>query len=110
MFKAKNERLSRDDPRRVVSCHGVRQLCRYCANHSLTMADSPILSAQQSNPLQGGPSFSLMNRCYRALWSATWLLLAVWTPSFLFGWRCFLLRLFGAQLARTARVYGSARV
>jgi putative colanic acid biosynthesis acetyltransferase WcaF len=47
---------------------------------------------------------------FRALWNSVWLLLAAWTPPQLYGWRRFLLNLFGAKLARGARVYGSARI
>jgi putative colanic acid biosynthesis acetyltransferase WcaF len=60
--------------------------------------------------MTGGPSFSLSHRLLRAVWSVTWLLLASWTPPPLHGWRRLLLRLFGARIAATARVYGSARV
>lgn len=58
----------------------------------------------------GGPSFSLGNRLFRALWNMVWLVLAAWTPPPLHGWRRFLLRLFGAKIASTARIYGSARI
>lgn len=66
------------------------------------------LSAAKS--LEGGPSFPLRHRLFRGVWTLTWLLLASWTPPPLYGWRRLLLRLFGARLAGTARVYGSARV
>jgi len=46
----------------------------------------------------------------RALWVVTWGLLAAWTPPVLHGWRRWLLRLFGAAIAPTARIYGSVRV
>jgi len=54
--------------------------------------------------------FSLRNRLFRAFWSLTWFLLAAWTPPPLNRWRCFLLRRFGARIAPTAFVYGSARI
>ncbi|QAU48743.1 putative colanic acid biosynthesis acetyltransferase [Bradyrhizobium guangzhouense] len=69
-----------------------------------------ILEASVSNPLTGGPSFSLRNRLIRLLWNATWLLLASWTPPFMHSWRRFLLRLFGARVAATSGIYGSARI
>jgi putative colanic acid biosynthesis acetyltransferase WcaF len=69
-----------------------------------------ILDARKTNPWQGGASFTVRNRLYRTLWSVTWKLLASWTPPPLHGWRCFLLRLFGARVARTAHVYGGARI
>jgi len=69
-----------------------------------------ILDAKVSNSVVGKPSFSLRHRALRGAWNITWLLLAAWTPPPLHGWRRFLLRLFGAKIAPTARVYGSARI
>jgi putative colanic acid biosynthesis acetyltransferase WcaF len=71
---------------------------------------SDPLDSRQSNSVLGHPSFSLSNRLLRAMWSITWLLLASWTPPPLHPWRRFLLRLFGAQIASTARIYGSSRI
>ena len=59
---------------------------------------------------EGGPSFAWRNRLYRAAWSVAWLLLARWTPPPLRAWRRWLLRLFGAQVASTANIYGSVRI
>jgi putative colanic acid biosynthesis acetyltransferase WcaF len=70
----------------------------------------PILDATRSDPRAGGPSFSLRNRLLRAVWMLTWLLLASWTPRQLHPWRRFLLRAFGARMAGSADVRGSARV
>ena len=53
---------------------------------------------------------SSANKFVRALWGVTWLLLFRPTPRPLHGWRCFLLRCFGAQIGRGVRVYQSARV
>jgi putative colanic acid biosynthesis acetyltransferase WcaF len=69
-----------------------------------------ILDARAHRPTEGGPSFSLGHRIYRFFWSATWLLLAAWTPVPLHGWRRLLLRSFGARIDRTANVYPSARI
>jgi putative colanic acid biosynthesis acetyltransferase WcaF len=69
-----------------------------------------ILDAQKSRPIEGGPSFGLGHRLYRAVWAALWLLLAAWTPAPLHRWRVLLLRLFGADIAWTAHVYASARI
>jgi putative colanic acid biosynthesis acetyltransferase WcaF len=69
-----------------------------------------VLDAKISNPLEGGPSFSLKHRLLRLTWNATWVLLASWTPPFMRPWRRFLLRLFGAKIAWTAGIYGSARI
>ncbi len=47
----------------------------------------------------------------RFLWSITWALFASWLPrSVGKGWKNFLLRLFGARIAKTAHVYSSAKV
>ncbi len=59
---------------------------------------------------EGAATFSLANRLYRALWSASWLALAAWTPPPLRGWRRLVLNAFGAKLAKGANVYGSARI
>jgi putative colanic acid biosynthesis acetyltransferase WcaF len=58
----------------------------------------------------GGPSFPLANRVFRVLWGAAWLVLASWTPRPLHKWRVLLLRLFGADVSWSARVYPSARI
>jgi putative colanic acid biosynthesis acetyltransferase WcaF len=68
------------------------------------------LSTARSNPLQGGPSFSFSNRLFRAVWSVVWFVFASWTPPLLHSWRRFLLRRFGAKIAESALVYGSARI
>jgi putative colanic acid biosynthesis acetyltransferase WcaF len=72
--------------------------------------NSTPLDAAASSSVFGQPSFSLANRAVRAVWSLTWLLLASWTPPPLHAWRRLLLRAFGARIAPTARVYGSARI
>ncbi len=69
-----------------------------------------ILDAAQSGSREGGPSFRVRHRVLRVAWGITWALLAAWTPAPLYRWRAFLLRLFGARLARNARVHGSARI
>ncbi|TPQ49334.1 putative colanic acid biosynthesis acetyltransferase [Prosthecomicrobium hirschii] len=68
------------------------------------------LNAESSRPLEGGPSFPLRHRLFRALWTVTWFLLASWTPAFLNSWRVAILRLFGAKIACGAVVHGSARI
>jgi putative colanic acid biosynthesis acetyltransferase WcaF len=69
-----------------------------------------VLNAKDHRALEGGPSFSLGHRAFRALWGFTWLLLAAWTPPPLHRWRAWLLGLFGADMHPGARVYGKARV
>lgn len=74
------------------------------------MKVSGPLDARTSRAWEGGASFSRANRLYRLSFAVTWALLAAWTPPPLRGWRRWLLRRFGATLAPTANVYGSARI
>lgn len=47
----------------------------------------------------------------RMLWSVVWTMCAQWLPRSLgSSWKRFLLRLFGAKIAKTARVYSSAKI
>ena len=69
-----------------------------------------VLDAATSRPLEGGPTFTLGNRLLRLTWMTCWLLLARWTPPPLHAWRVALLRVFGARIARGARVHASVRV
>ena len=68
------------------------------------------LDAQRSDPLNGGPSFSLGNRAFRLAWTLAWLVLAAWTPAPFSPWRRLVLRAFGAHLEAHCDVRGSARV
>lgn len=68
------------------------------------------LDASQVNSREGGPSFSLSNRLFRALWNLTWALLASWTPPPFSAWRRFLLTLFGARMGVACDVRGTAKV
>ncbi|MFM9427404.1 putative colanic acid biosynthesis acetyltransferase WcaF [Variovorax sp. GrIS 2.14] len=68
------------------------------------------LDAIQVNSREGGPSFSLSNRLFRALWNLTWALLASWTPPPFGAWRRFLLMLFGARMGVACDVRGTAKV
>jgi putative colanic acid biosynthesis acetyltransferase WcaF len=69
-----------------------------------------ILDARAHQPLEGGPTFPRRVLITRTLWNVAWLLLAAWTPPPFFGWRRLLLRLFGAKISSTVRVYGSTRI
>lgn len=69
-----------------------------------------ILDAAAYRPSDGGPSFGLGHRLYRAAWAVAWLLLARWTPPVFNPWRRTLLRLFGARIAASARIHASARI
>ena len=54
---------------------------------------------------------SFENKCRRAVWNVVWFLLfrPLGTPLFN-GWRCMLLRLFGAHIEKGAIVYASAHI
>ncbi|MCK1573658.1 putative colanic acid biosynthesis acetyltransferase [Bradyrhizobium sp. 174] len=69
-----------------------------------------ILPATQTSPRTGGPSFSLRNRLIRMAWAIIWTVLARWTPVPFHAWRRFLLRVFGAKIDRTAKVYPSVDI
>ncbi len=62
------------------------------------------IRVRNDGPSTYGPS----NKAARALWSMVWTLLFRPSPRVCHGWRRFLLGLFGAKLARTARVSNSA--
>lgn len=72
--------------------------------------NNKILDYSVSNPLQGGPSFTLKNRAIRATWNVVWFLAASWTPPFMHRWRRMLLIIFGAKMGCPSDVRGSARV
>jgi putative colanic acid biosynthesis acetyltransferase WcaF len=55
-------------------------------------------------------SFPLRNKLGRVAWGLCWLFLARWTPPPLHGWRCWLLRLWGAEIGTGTRIYASARI
>ncbi len=74
------------------------------------MSEFGILNARSSGSRDGRPSFPLSHRLTRALWQVCWAVFAAWTPPPLHGWRRCILRCFGAQVADSARVYGSARI
>ncbi len=61
------------------------------------------------NPSHAG-SLSRKNRLGRAVWSVVWTVLFRPSPRIAHRWRNLLLRLFGAQLHPTARVYPRARI
>jgi putative colanic acid biosynthesis acetyltransferase WcaF len=46
----------------------------------------------------------------RLIWSLVWNVCCRWTPVPLHGWRCFVLRLFGARLGPLNFIYPSARI
>ena len=68
------------------------------------------MSGKTFDPMGRGAAFGWTNRLERALWQTAWLLLARWTPPPLFGWRRFILRLFGAHIGDGVRIYASTRI
>jgi putative colanic acid biosynthesis acetyltransferase WcaF len=74
------------------------------------MARPDILDATLHKALLNGPSFTLSNRVYRAIWSIVWLTLASWTPPPFKVWRRLLLRIFGARMEKGSSVYPTARI
>lgn len=73
-------------------------------------ADPAAAIARKAAPRLGGPTFSLQDRALRLVWSASWALLARFTPPQLMPIRRALLILFGARIDRRASVRGSARI
>lgn len=69
-----------------------------------------LLDASETRPLEGGASFSLGNRLLRVIWGLAWLALCRFTPPPLHPWRRLILRLFGAQIGKGARVHASVRI
>jgi len=56
------------------------------------------------------PAFSLKNRAMRLLWNLCYALLFRTSPTPLFAWRAWLLRLFGAKLGPTCKFYPTCRI
>ena len=53
---------------------------------------------------------SFGNKLARVLWAVVWGTVFRWSPRVFFGWRRMLLRLFGAEIGRNARVSPSVKV
>ena len=79
----------------------------------------PIASDASTSADDGLPRFyaseyrselSLGNKLARVSWAVVYVLLFRFSPVPFFGWRRMLLRAFGARIARTAKVYPSARI
>lgn len=71
---------------------------------------SPLVAGDNNDPFKGAPTFPLRHRLLRVSWSLVWALLASWTPPPMNRWRISLLRLFGARVDWSARVYGSTKI
>lgn len=57
-----------------------------------------------------GPSFSLRNRLARVAWQLVWTVMFRPTPTPMHGWRCWLLRRFGARIAHGCHVYSNTHI
>lgn len=55
-------------------------------------------------------SLSKKNKVLRFVWNITYVFLFRYTPSSLFFWRSFILRLFGAQIGRGVHVYPKVKI
>ena len=55
-------------------------------------------------------TLSAGNKLARVLWYLVWLILYRPSPVLFHGWRCFLLRIFGARIGSGAHPYPSARI
>lgn len=68
-----------------------------------TVAEKPVLRqfSVRNNPIS---SYGLKNKAGRALWAIVWLCLFRPSPRIFHRWRTMLLRMFGARIAKTARV------
>lgn len=56
------------------------------------------------------PIFSAGNKLLRLFWNLVSLPLFKWTPTPLHGWRCALLRVFGAKIGHSNFIYPSAKI
>ena len=86
------------------------QLLQKLPSSESVLHSQSILSAADTDPMEGGATFPLTHRLFRVAFSITWLMLASWTPPFLKSWRRWLLTAYGADLHPTANVYASVRV
>ena len=68
------------------------------------------VARQRERRLYRLPPPSFGNKLRRLGWRMVETTLFGWSPVFMFGWRCFLLRCFGARIIGKARPYPSARI
>lgn len=57
-----------------------------------------------------GPSFSLKNRFARLIWNTSRFIFFSFSPTFLHGWRAFVLRCFGARVGHGVHVYPKVKI
>ena len=56
------------------------------------------------------PVFNWRNKLLRVIWNLFWLIGFRYSPVPLFRYRCYILRIFGAEVESSARIYPSVRV
>lgn len=69
-----------------------------------------LLNAKEANTRKGGPTYSFGHRLKRSSFRIVWSAFCCWTPVPLHGWRRAVLRLFGAKLASSAKIYPTVRI
>lgn len=57
-----------------------------------------------------GPSFTLKNRLFRVVWNITYLIVFRYSPIYFFGWRSFILRIFGAKIGIHTHIYPGVKI
>lgn len=57
-----------------------------------------------------GPSFTLRNRFGRFVWELIYILFFQYSPKPFFKWRCFILRIFGANVGKEVHIYPKVRI
>lgn len=62
------------------------------------------------DPMGAGEAYPLSNKLERIVWRVVWFILARYSPPAMFGWRRFVLRVFGATIGNAARIYPSVKV
>lgn len=76
--------------------------------HSIDRSAVKVSSHGRSLAARPKPGFA--NKAMRSMWYAVWLLLYLPSPRPAHGWRCALLRLFGARVGKGAKPYRGARI
>lgn len=69
-----------------------------------------VLDASTTSPREGGATYSLRHRLFRAAWGVVWYSLGIWTPVPLHRWRWMLAVSFGARLDRAAKIYPGVKI
>ncbi|GGQ16683.1 putative colanic acid biosynthesis acetyltransferase [Shewanella litoralis] len=56
------------------------------------------------------PIFNFSNKLFRSVWTIAYFIFFRFSPVFLFKWRCFILKVFGAKISLDSRVYPTAKI